>query len=387
VATYKVLQDIEAEDKLLGPLTLKQFVFAVVTIGLGFIEFKLATAPGPVIIKLPFIFMILLPMIVFGFLAAPISRDQPNDIWLLARLRFLIRPHKRIWNQDGISELVTITVPKKVEEVLTDGLTQGEVRSRLSALANTLDSRGWAIKNVNTNLYAQPDYITTVSSDRLVAPSSLPQDVPPTDIVAADDMLDTASNITAQHLDEMIQASTQAHRREVISHIQSPTQQPQTPQDYWFMNQSEAPKNLQPNYTTFNQNPVVTPGAATDVVSPQPVTADDSALLEKIHKQQAQGQPANGHLRTLQPLHDKNGNPVAQPAAAPDPSQSASQDTPAQAPAAIQPTPEPVKTQTTTPNPAILGLAQNDDLNVATIARQAEKLKGNDDGEVVISLH
>lgn len=25
MATYKVLQDIEAEDKLLGPLTLKQF--------------------------------------------------------------------------------------------------------------------------------------------------------------------------------------------------------------------------------------------------------------------------------------------------------------------------------------------------------------------------
>ncbi len=32
MATYKVLQDIEAEDKLLGPLTLKQFIFAVVTL-------------------------------------------------------------------------------------------------------------------------------------------------------------------------------------------------------------------------------------------------------------------------------------------------------------------------------------------------------------------
>ena len=27
MATYKVIQDIEAEDKFLGPLTLKQFIF------------------------------------------------------------------------------------------------------------------------------------------------------------------------------------------------------------------------------------------------------------------------------------------------------------------------------------------------------------------------
>ena len=30
MATYKVIQDIEAEDKLLGPLTLRQFIYAAV---------------------------------------------------------------------------------------------------------------------------------------------------------------------------------------------------------------------------------------------------------------------------------------------------------------------------------------------------------------------
>ncbi|MGH7158305.1 MAG: PrgI family mobile element protein [Candidatus Saccharimonadales bacterium] len=28
MATYKVIQDIEAEDKILGPLTLRQFIYA-----------------------------------------------------------------------------------------------------------------------------------------------------------------------------------------------------------------------------------------------------------------------------------------------------------------------------------------------------------------------
>jgi hypothetical protein len=51
MATYKVLQDIEAEDKLLGPLTLKQFIFAAVAIAIGFVEFKLITVGGPAIIK------------------------------------------------------------------------------------------------------------------------------------------------------------------------------------------------------------------------------------------------------------------------------------------------------------------------------------------------
>ena len=31
MATYKVIQDIEAEDKLVGPLTLRQFIYAGVS--------------------------------------------------------------------------------------------------------------------------------------------------------------------------------------------------------------------------------------------------------------------------------------------------------------------------------------------------------------------
>src|SRR5688572_27439022 len=113
MATYKVLQDIEAEDKLLGPLTLKQFIFAAITIVLGFVCFLIITSPAPVFLKIPLITPFVPAILLFGFMAAPISREQPNDIWLLARLRFLFKPRTRIWNQDGISQLVTVTAPKK----------------------------------------------------------------------------------------------------------------------------------------------------------------------------------------------------------------------------------------------------------------------------------
>ncbi len=43
MSTYKVIQDIEAEDKLLGPLTLRQFIYAAVVLVMGFVAFKLMT--------------------------------------------------------------------------------------------------------------------------------------------------------------------------------------------------------------------------------------------------------------------------------------------------------------------------------------------------------
>lgn len=374
MATYKVLQDIEAEDKLLGPLTLKQFIFAAITIGIGFIEFKLATTSGLGFIRGILMLLFFFPMAVFGFLAAPISRDQPNDIWLLARLRFLLKPRVRIWNQDGISQLVTITVPKRIEHIMTNNLSQNEVKSRLSALATTLDSRGWAIKNVNVNLFAQQGYMAVDDgSDRLVAPSTLPTNVTGADVQAADDMLDTHSNPTAQHLDQMVQASTKAHQDQVRKSFQEPAVAPQAPPaDYWFLSQPSG-QQQQPTqgYATFHDPTVVTPGSD-DTKSAQP-TAEEQALIDKLEAEREKDKISHfkSHIKTILPLSEQ----IAQKASAQSVLPPLSPDSQS-----------PVKSQTATPNPAILNLANNDDLNVATIARQAKRISEADD-EVVISLH
>lgn len=366
MATYKVLQDIEAEDKLLGPLTLKQFIFAAIFIGLGFINFMTITSAAPSFVKL-FVFTVTFPfMLVLGFLAAPLGRDQPNDIWLLAQLRFLFKPRRRIWDQDGMNDLVTITAPKHDVQIYTNGLDQTEVTSRLHALASTMDSRGWAIKNVTTNLYSQPGYLSpgAVESDRLVSPSELPQDVAPVNIQASDDMLDTSNNPIAQHLDQMVKDSAQTQRVQAIGQMKQTNQQP-TQQDYWFMNQPQAqPSTVPQDYSTFTAHQVVMPGATDEITSAAEESAEEKALGEKLAAQHKDDLAfTHEHIKTLQPLHDSEGNPLPKPA---------TNDQPAP--------------QTTPPNPAILGLAQNNDLNVATIARQAKKLDSND-GEVVISLH
>lgn len=206
MAVYKVIQDIEAEDHLLGPLTLKGFVYAAAAALLGFINFRLliSEALGP--LKWLFILIFLFPMILFAVLASPLGRDQPTEVWLLARIRFLLKPRQRIWSQIGLSQLINITAPKKEDKHLTKDLTQTEVTSRLQALASTLDSHGWAIKNVAVNLNAAPNYILANEddADRLVATKQLVQAQPVTDVRAEDDILDAQSNPTAQKLEGMM---------------------------------------------------------------------------------------------------------------------------------------------------------------------------------------
>lgn len=335
MATYKVIQDIEAEDTIIGWMTPRQAIYAAIVIVSGFIWFMIA-ANG-----LWWLGLVLLPhMILFTVLAGPFVHDQPSEVWLLAKIQFFLKPRRRIWDQSGLKELVKITVPKKIERQLTDGLSQTEVKSRLQALANTIDSRGWAVKNINTNLYAQPSY-AMAGSDRLIDTSTLPREVPSFDVQASDDILDSTSNPTAQNLRTMVTQSAQAHRQQLIAQMQQqsqiPVSSPSTtaPADYWFMNQN-------------TQKPI------NPVESATPSVADEE-ILKASRAAMPQQAAAHSNLRVIEPLK-----------------------------------PEAPTTQQPAPQPAVVSqLAQNNDLNIATIARQAnlsQQSQPLDDNEVVVSL-
>jgi hypothetical protein len=151
-------------------------------------------------------------------------------------------------------------------------------------------------------------------------------------------------------------------------------QQPQ-----WFMNSNPVPQAA--------AAPVpVTPTPQIQAAPPAPVSspgepvlaADDDAPYKLLAKQlHFEENEAYGNLRTLQPAS-------AQPAAAPVSDDAAAATQPAQdTPVADVPDP-----MTAGGDPAILSLSKNNDLNVATIARQAEKARsGASQDEVVISLH
>ncbi|HSX07938.1 MAG TPA: PrgI family protein [Candidatus Saccharimonadales bacterium] len=401
MATYKVLQDIEAEDKLIGPLTLRQFVYAGISAATLYLCFILVSK------HVYFLLPVFLPFAgVAGFFAWPFAGQQPTEVWALAKLRFLVKPRKRIWDQSGAKELVTVTAPKKIEVSYTNGLSQTEVHSRLRALADTIDSRGWAVKNVNVNAYNQPALVMgEPASDRLVSLETIPQEVPSDDIQPSDDMLDPQNNPVAHQFDTMIAASTKAHRQQILDRLRTnppaaatPAPAPQQsrpatpPADYWFMSQPTPSSALSApqGAVTFNAQ-LVTPGAPTQPpVVAAPVNDDlpadeEAALVQKLAEQQKVENIQYGHLHTIQPLSVQKQQQQQQAAIAAAQAKAAAALNTQPAPGAPKP-PEPKVTQA--PDAAILNLARNDDLDVATIARQAQKQRPEPpQDEVVISLH
>jgi hypothetical protein len=221
MAVYKVIQDVESEDKLLGPLTFKGLVYAMIAAFLAFIEFRTLVSGAPVPIKLVIFITLLFPIILFAVLASPLGRDQPTEVWLLSYIKFFFQPRKRLWDQSGLKHLVTITAPKKLDKHLTKDFTQKEVDSRLKALALTLDSRGWAIKNVNVNLDDEKIGSKTIkpTSDRLVHESNLHKNSPPIDVKASDDIMDAESNPTAKKFDHMMKQADIDKKHELIRKV------------------------------------------------------------------------------------------------------------------------------------------------------------------------
>jgi hypothetical protein len=377
-----------------------------------------------------FMAIILVPIaLIVGFFAIPWGRDQPTEIWALARVRYIMKPRRRIWNQSGVKELVTITAPKRQQETYTDGLTQTEVKSRLHALADTLDSRGWAVKNSAVNMYSQPALVMGEPNDqeRLLTMADMPQQQAPIDVHDADDMLDEQNNPAAQQMDSMINASAKAHRQKIIDTLNEPEAAEPAKQehsraptnDYWFLNQPSQAASVSDDMVTFNTQ-VVTPGmgssqkpaAPAAVAAPAP---NEQELVEELEarKQQLPMTAYYGHLHTIQPLSaqqaqaqqaqqqtpasqtpsqddyiPKVGGPLTSQQATQNDSNSvttSAADQPANSTAQNQPEPD---TQPVTPaqQAAILQLANNDDLNVATLAREAQRSEAAD-GEVVIKLH
>jgi len=348
MASYKVLQDIEAEDKLVGPLTLRQCIYAAVAI-LGCYLSYLVISKGA-----PYLAVVFVPFVAGGaFFAFPWSKQQTTEVWALAKIRFALKPRKRIWNQSGVKQQVTITAPRRQPTRNTRSLSPTEVQSRLRALADTIDSRGWAVKNIELGYYTQPGI---GDSDRLIDPSSMSQEVPELDSDAAADIFDTDNNAVAHKFDNMMTQSADAHHQQLVKQMSQPpapqqgraTDNQAAVSKYWHMKTIQPPRHDAGGQAQAAPAPAVDYGA---IRTPGAVIADNSAAADDV----------------ATPQQDQSAPMIPAPV---DPR------TLVQSPSV-----------TDQPDPAILELANNNDLNVATLAREAQARKAESDDEVVINLH
>lgn len=334
MARYKVPQDIEADDKLIGPFSFRQFVYLVVAAGLGFVAFVLfQVLPLLVIIPIPFIIFLVI-------LALPLKKDQPMETYLSAIIDFYLKPQKRIWMPGQVENTITITAPKQTEENRTKDLSQEEAGRRLSFLADIVDSEGYAIKDSNL----RDDIASEADSTQDIFEASQTYNI--------DQSLEQSNEIRHAQLVEQM--------RNAINNVS--TSGP-TPQISSF-NQPTTPQVVQ---------------QSTPQMTPQPITAPDvasSAATIQPDREQIHAALTNERQDKQEPIPE----PIPEPEV-PIPE--------AEVEKVIASTPEKPKPQPE-PDKDLKNLANNPDFSVETIAKQAQRLKekkAQENGEVYISLH
>lgn len=254
MAQYKVPQDVEAEDKLLGPFSFRQFVYLMIVAGSGALMFflgrssiVLAVIPAPI-------------FFVFGALALPLRKDQPMETYLAAVIRFWFKPRKRMWEADGSESLIAITNPKVDEGPQLKEFGGQEAANRLSFLSQVVDTQGWSTRGVvnTTNL------VDDVASDAITTP----------------DILDDAGTL-AQNFGQMINQSNEVNRQRVEGEMEQAvisqiTTTPVTLQPVANYTQPPAATPMPPMYNT---QPTVDGSLASNVrYSPYPESIRQSVI-------------------------------------------------------------------------------------------------------------
>jgi len=328
MASYKVPQDVEADDKLIGPFSFRQFIYLIIVaaaIAIGYFLSRLFI--GLAIIPLPIILF-------FGALALPLRKDQPMETYLAAIVSFYLKPHKRLWDPDGQQSLIEIVALKNSsDQPQLKNISQGEADRRFSYLANIVDSQGWAVRGV----------------------SGAPNSAMNTDVFyeaqQAEDILDESTR-TSHMIDSQLDHAAAKHKEELIARMQQPVASPQPP----------TTPQMQPQQVQAVADPYQTLTPQAQTVQAQQPTIDPQVVFNPY--------PNSIQQKVIQPIG------AAQP--------QTQQQVQPQQPVSETPSEKRV-------SPDIINLANNPDLSVETIAHEANRIKEREgslkDDEVVISLH
>jgi len=128
-------QNIDLEDKIVGPLTLIQFLYVLAG---GVIDYLLFLSLGSGSF---FFWLIGVPVALIALALAFLKiQDQPLSYFIKAGLIYLSRPKIRLWQRQGLS-IPILQAPQ--EKVIAPPTPKRKIeKSELEKLAYTLDTRG-----------------------------------------------------------------------------------------------------------------------------------------------------------------------------------------------------------------------------------------------------
>ncbi len=142
---YKIPQNVGVEDKIVGPLTLKQLIIIAAGCGISYVFFAILSKLYELNI-LEYIVVAIPAILAVAFALIKIN-DIPLTKYIFLFLEFAMKPKKRIWDHRGISSIVapdltSTTKEKNVPSQNTNDILDEKAKkaANLRELTKTLDS-------------------------------------------------------------------------------------------------------------------------------------------------------------------------------------------------------------------------------------------------------
>jgi hypothetical protein len=137
---YSVPQFIDVQDKIIGPLTVRQFLYILGGVGALFVIWVVA----------PSIEVFLVPAIpVLGFFAALAFakvNGRPFTVFLFSMVQYTIRPRVRLWRREfEVSDVRTDVHHRAPRKKATEVVGRHVSQSSLHQLAQLLDNEREAL--------------------------------------------------------------------------------------------------------------------------------------------------------------------------------------------------------------------------------------------------
>jgi len=231
VGQYKVPQDVESEDKLIGPLSLRQFIYVVIGVvwaGLMFFILRPTGNSDAAIVNYVIMAVVIIPITGFFLLLGFGKRqEQSFEKYFVALVRFYFVPRVRIWDKD-LSTVELIKEEVKAPEIITQ---KNVSRSSLQQLALVMDTHG-SIKDPTIQLQDEENQASAYGQ-RVINPTQIAGNVADRartlQVTQQDDVLD-ASNPRSAQVNELLQNEEATIHQQAIQQIKQNMATAQAPQ-------------------------------------------------------------------------------------------------------------------------------------------------------------
>lgn len=144
---FKIPQDVQREDKIVGPLTLRQLITVGVGGGIAYALYVTLAQKYFIEIWLPPVIIVSLLTVAFTFLKI---HDMTFGKFILYLAEYTMKPRRRVWKQMSgdvfvslIADRPKMSADKKIE---TSGLDKREQFKRLEELSHIADSMNPGVK-------------------------------------------------------------------------------------------------------------------------------------------------------------------------------------------------------------------------------------------------